>query len=113
MDKLSPEDAQARVRAVFGDVVEVMPLTEDVEIAADSDADIVDLLTRVCYFYPQYTLESVEKLTDSQVSALLIQAEKQRAINYYNYTLIAAAPHTEKGQLVEELMDQYRKITEL
>lgn len=113
MDKLSPEDAQARVRAVFGDVIEVQPLEEEVEIADDSDADVVDLLTKVCYFYPQYDLESVERLTDSQVAALLIQAERQRAIDYYNYTLISAAPHTEKGQLVEDLINQYKKITEL
>lgn len=113
MDKLSPEDAQARVRAVFGDVIEVKPLEEAAEIASDSDADIVDLLTRVCYFYPQYDLESVEKLTDSQVAALIIQAEKQRAIDYYNYTLVAAAPHTEKGKLVEDLINQYKKIAEL
>ncbi len=113
MEKLSPEEAQARVRAVFGDVIEVMPLTEELELAEDSDADIVDLLTRVCYFYPQYDLESVEKLTDAQVTALLIQSEKQKALEYYNLTLIAAAPHTEKGELVETLINQYKKITEL
>lgn len=112
MEKTSPEDAQARVRAVFGDKVEVKPLTPEVK-DDDSDADIVDLLTRVCYFYPQYTIDDAEKLTNSQVTALLVQAEKQRAIDYYNLTLIAAAPHTKKGKLVDKLIKQYKKIAQL
>ena len=82
-------------------------------VSEDSDAEVVDLLTRVCYFYPQYTLDDAEKLTDSQVTALLVQAERQRAIDLYNYTLIAAAPHSKKGKLVDKLIKQYRKIAEL
>lgn len=111
MTDKSPEDAQARVRAIFGDVVNAQPIHAPEE--HDSEAEIVDLLTRVCYFYPQYTLAAAEELTDSQVTALLVQAEKQRAIDFYNYTLIAAAPHSKKGKLVEKLIKQYRKIAEL
>lgn len=110
MAKLSPEDAAARVRAVFGDTVEVKSLQPPVQ--EDSEADVVDLITRVCYFYPQYTLETAQKLTNSQVTALLLQAEKQRAIEFYNHVLIAAAPHSKKGKLVEKLIKQYRKIAE-
>ena len=109
MDR-SPEDAQARVRAIFGDVVDAQPIKPPE--TQDSAAEVVDLITRVCYFYPQYTLETAEMLTDSQVTALLVQAEKQRAINFYNYTLIAAAPHSKKGKLVDKLIKQYRKIAE-
>ena len=111
MTKISPEDAAARVRAVFGDTVEAKSL--HAPINEDSDAEVVDLITRVCYFYPQYTLETAQKLTNSQVTALLLQAEKQRAIELYNYTLIAAAPHSKKGQMVSKLMKQYKKVTEL
>ena len=106
-----PEDAQARVRAVFGDTVTVKALHEPV--SDDTDAEVVDLLTRVCYFYPQYTLATAEELTDSQVTALLLQAEKQRAIDFYNQTLIAFAPHSKKGKLVDKLIKQYKKIAEL
>lgn len=110
---LSPEEASARVRAVFGDNVEVKPLRDPTqEDDDDSDADVVDLITRVCYFYPQYTLETAQKLTNSAVTALLLQAEKQRAIEFYNHVLIAAAPHSKKGKLVETLIKQYRKIAE-
>lgn len=113
MEKISPEDAMARVRAVFGESVVVKPIHEETPEDEDSDSDVVDLITRVCYFYPQYTLETAENLTNSQVTALLLQAEKQRAIEFYNQVLIAAAPHTKKGQLVSKLLKNYKKVTDL
>lgn len=112
MAKESPEDAIARVQAMFGTSAEAKSVRPE-QKTDDSDADVVELITRVCYFYPQYTLETAEKLTDSQVTALLLQAEKQRAIELYNQTLIAAAPHSKKGKMVEKLIKQYRKIVEL
>lgn len=102
------EEAQARVRAIFGNSVEAKPL--HAPISEDSDVDVVDLITRVCYFYPQYTLETAEMLTNDQVTALLVQVEKQKAIEYYNQVLIAAAPHTKKGEMVKKLIRQYKKI---
>lgn len=111
MAKISPEDAAARVRAIFGDVVEAKPVQPPTN--EDSEADVVDLITRVCYFYPQYNLETAQMLTNAQVTALLLQAEKQRAIEFYNHTLIAAAPHTKKGQMVDKLIKNYKKIADL
>lgn len=108
---LTPEQAQARVRAVFGNETTVK--SPSIDSPEDSDEDTVDLLTRVCYFYPQYTLEEAEKLTNSEVTALLIQAEKQRAIDYYNHVLIAAAPHSKKGKLVEKLIKQYKAVAQI
>lgn len=113
MAKLSPEEAQERVRAIFGNEVTVKPVHAEPELVDESDADVVDLITRVCYFYPQYTLDTAQALTNSQVTALLLQAEKQRAIELYNHTLIAAAPHSKKGQMVSKLLKQYKKIAEL
>ncbi len=104
------EEAAAKVRAIFGDNVDVQPLHEP--ISEDSDADIVDMITRVCYFYPQYTLDTASMLTMAEITALLIQADKQKAIDYYNLTLIAAAPHSKKGAMVTKLIKQYRKIAE-
>ena len=111
MTEISPEDASARVRAIFGDNVEVKAL--QAPTSQDSETDLVDLITRVCYFYPQYTLKEAQELTNSQVTALLFQAEKQKAIEYYNQVLIAAAPHSKKGKLVEKLIKQYKKIAEM
>lgn len=113
MGKISPEEAQERVRAVFGNEVTVKSLTPDIPESEDSDAEIVDLITRVCYFYPQYTLETAQKLTNDEATALLLQAEKQRGVEYYNLTLISAAPHTKKGALVDKLLKQYKKIAQL
>lgn len=111
MAKLTPEQATARVRAVFGDTVEVKGSKKPQEDTPDNE--IVDLITRVCYFYPQYDLEAAQKLTDSQVTALILQAEKQRATEYYNLTLIAAAPHTKKGSLVGKLTKKYKEVIDL
>lgn len=113
MNEGSPEDASARVRAIFGDNVDVQPLHIEPETTQDIEQEVVDLITRVCYFYPQYKVEDALLLPDSMVTALLLQAEKQRAIEFYNQTLIAAAPHTKKGKLVDKLIKQYKKITEL
>lgn len=107
---INAEDAAARVRAIFGDTVTAKAVRKP--ISEDSDAEIVDLLTRVCYHYPQYTLETADQLTNAQVTALLVQVEKQKAIEYYNHTLIAAAPHSKKGALVNKLIKQYRKIAD-
>lgn len=112
MPEMSPEEL--RVRAVFGDSVEVKPVHIELpQTEEDLEAEVVDLITRVCYFYPQYNLETAQQLSDSQVTALLLQAEKQRAIELYNQTLIAAAPHSKKGKLVDKLLKQYKKVTEL
>lgn len=107
---LSPEEAVARVRAVFGDTIDAKPL--HAPVSEDSDEEIVDLITRVCYFYPQYTLETASLLTNAEVTALLVQADKQEAIRFYNLTLISAAPHSKKGAMVNKLLKQYRKIAE-
>lgn len=107
---LSPEEAVARVRAVFGDTIDAKPL--HAPVSEDSDEEIVDLITRVCYFYPQYTLDTASLLTNAEVTALLVQADKQEAIRFYNLTLISAAPHSKKGAMVNKLLKQYRKIAE-
>lgn len=105
---INPAD---KVRAVFGGKVAAKPLKEPKD--EEAGVDVEDLLTRVCYFYPQYTLEEADRLTFDQVSALLMQAEKQRAIEFYNHTLISAGPHSKKGKLVSKLVKQYRKIINL
>ena len=113
MPKRSAEEAAALVRSVFGDTIEVKPIHEEPLKLDGFEAEVADLLTRVCYFYPQYTLDEAELLTDSQVTALLLQAEKQRDIDWYNQTLIAAAPHTKKGKLVDKLLKRFKKIIEM
>ena len=111
MEKISPDEALERVRAIFGSNITVKPIKPPIK--DDSDAEVTDLITRVCYFYPQYNIETAQNLTNSQVTALLLQAEKQRAIELYNHVLIAAAPHSKKGSMVSKLLKQYKKIVDL
>lgn len=106
------EEAAARVRAMFGDNVTAKPLRPVAEEKEDSDADVVEAITRICYHYPQYTIDTAQQLTNAQVNALLLQAEKQRAIDYYNQVLIAAAPYSKKGKMVDKLLKEYKKIIE-
>lgn len=65
---------------------------------------------RVCYFYPQYTLESVSKLSVRDLKLLLKTADKIEAERNFQMVQIVAAPHTKKGKGVKDLTDHFRKI---
>lgn len=60
--------------------------------------------------YPQYTLKEASKLSSRDIILLLKAKQKQRAEIYLNLVQIAAAPHTEKGELVNTLTEQYRSL---
>lgn len=68
-----------------------------------------ELLAQLCYHYPQYTLYAASKLSYRQVQLLLRVAKQQQAIQMYNLTQIAAAPHTKKGSGVTKLSDHFKK----
>lgn len=65
---------------------------------------------RVCYYYPQYTLESASKLPIRDLRLLLKIAERIEAERNYNMVQIVAAPHTKKGKGVKDLTDHFRKL---
>ena len=65
---------------------------------------------RVCYHYPQYTLESVASLPVRDLRLLLKVAEKIEAERNYELVQIIASPHTKKGKGVKDLTDHYKKI---
>lgn len=67
-----------------------------------------ELYATVCYFFPQYKLKEVQALPARDVWLLLKVAQRQEAIKMLNLTQIAAAPHTEKGQGVKTLIQQYK-----
>jgi len=68
-----------------------------------------ELYATVCYFYPQYTLKDAAKLPARDVQLLLKVAMRQQSATYLNLTQIAAAPHTEKGEGVKNLIDLYKE----
>lgn len=69
-----------------------------------------DLYATVCYYYPQYTLQQVQKLPARDVQLLLEVAHRIQAQNMYTLTQIAAAPHSKGGKGVEKLLDHFKKI---
>lgn len=71
-----------------------------------------ELWAMVCFFYPQYTLESASILPMRDINLLLKVANKENAKKYVQLTKIATAPHTEKGKGVETLMQEYKEIIE-
>lgn len=74
--------------------------------------DVEDILTRLCYFYPQYKLHEARKLPYKDVVKLLNQAQKQEALKYYNLTLIVNSPNSKKGKMAKELISNYKKVFE-
>lgn len=67
-----------------------------------------ELWATVAYYYPQYTLEEASKLSVRDIKLLLRVARKIKAQDKYDYTQIAAAPHTKKGSGVKKLTDYFR-----
>lgn len=68
-----------------------------------------ELWAEVAYNYPQYTLKQASELSTRDVKLLLRIARREKAVEYFNLTQIAAAPHTEKGKGVKKLTDNFRK----
>lgn len=68
-----------------------------------------ELWARVCYYYPQYTLQEAAKLSVRDLKLLLKVAQKEKAQDKYDLVQIAAAPHTEKGSGVKKLSEYFRR----
>lgn len=71
-----------------------------------------ELYATICYFYPQYKLKEAAKLPYRDIVLLIKQAQRQKSIEYLNFTQIIAAPHTKKGEGVKSLIEQYKKASE-
>lgn len=78
--------------------------------AASSDREsfiAADILTKLCYFYPRYSLEEARKLPYRHVARLIRTANRERAIHYLNLTQIATAPHIKGGDLYKDLTTKF------
>lgn len=67
---------------------------------------------KVCFYYPQYTLEQASQLSLRDIKLLLRMADKIEAERYHNLVQITSAPHTEKGKGVKDLLTHYQQIME-
>lgn len=63
----------------------------------------------VAYHYPQYKLEDVEKMPYRDVDLLLSTVRRIEAERLYNLTMIASAPHSDKGKGVKNLLEHFKK----
>lgn len=64
---------------------------------------------RVCYYYPQYTLEQASKLSYRDIMLLLNTARRIEAERNLTLTQMLAAPHTEKGKGVKDLTKYFEQ----
>lgn len=69
-----------------------------------------ELYARLCYFYPQYTLQDAESLPSRDVSLLLKVQQKIEAVKMLNLTQIASAPNTKNGAGVKKLVTHFKGI---
>ena len=67
------------------------------------------LWASVCYYFPQYTLETASKLSVRDIRLLLGTARRIEAERLYNLVQIVASPHTKKGKGVKTLTDHFRR----
>lgn len=73
----------------------------------DSTDSTRELLATLCFYYPQYTYTKARQLSYHRVQLLVKTARKIEATRFYNLTQIAAAPHTEKGSGVKNLLEHF------
>lgn len=69
-----------------------------------------ELLATLCYYYPQYTFAQARQLPYIRVQQLLRTAHKIEATRFFNLTQIAAAPHSDKGKAVKQLIKNFEEI---
>lgn len=87
-------------------------VAQSVRSVGNSQAGLTNrqLWARVCYYYPQYTLKQASELSIRDIRLLLHTANQIEAQKMYEFTQIAAAPHTKKGKGVKQLTEYFRKI---
>lgn len=78
-----------------------------VKTVDDSTDPVRELLATLCFYYPQYTYTKARQLPYRRVEQLVRTAQKIEATRMYNLTKIVAAPHTEKGKGVKELLEAF------
>ena len=69
-----------------------------------------ELYATVCYYYPQYKLDEVQRMPARNIYLLIRTAMKIEAQKMYNLTAIAAAPHSEKQRNVKKLLTHFEKV---
>lgn len=69
-----------------------------------------DLYATVCYYYPQYDLQSASQLPARDMILLINTAKRRESAYLYNLTAIAAAPHSKKMSEVKKLLNHFGNL---
>lgn len=69
-----------------------------------------ELYATVCYYYPQYKLEDAQALPGRDLILLIKTANKREAAKMYNFTSIAAAPHSKDMSQVKKLLNHFGNL---
>lgn len=75
-----------------------------VPIQEPSGDEALTMLATLCYYYPQYTFSEARQLPYKRVALLLKEVKKQKAIEWYWQTLIAASATVPKGRGTKSLI---------
>jgi hypothetical protein len=86
-----------------GKVVKVQPIPHKEPKPVDADR----LCEELCYWYPAYRFEQARQVPYKRSVSMLRTARRLEAEKYYQLTQIAAAPHTDKGDGVKNLLKAY------
>lgn len=73
------------------------------------ERDWENLIAEFCYHFNQYRFDQARKLPFRRIVQMLRVARRIQAAQNYNFTQIAAAPHSKKGAMVKKLLDHYKK----
>ena len=86
-------------------VIRVAKLPEQKKIGSST----MRLLATFCYYFPAYTLKEARKVPYKHIVLMLKQAKRLQSANYYELLQISVAPHTEKGNGIKTLNENYSK----
>lgn len=80
--------------------------------SAQPDVSPDEVLAMFCYYFPAYTYKQARQMPERRVTLMLKTALREKARHYLELTKIMAAPHTEKGRGVKQLVEHYRRQAE-
>lgn len=90
--------------------VKVIKVAKVPEKKSSSNSTTLRVLATLCYYYPAYTLREARKLPYKHVVLMISQARRLQALEMYNLTQIAVAPHTKKFVGVKKLTKEFEKV---
>ena len=71
-----------------------------------------DTLARFCFYFQQYTYSEARQLPFVRVFKMLKVATRERARQMYELTQVVSAPHNDKGNGVQKMLNYFYNLME-